>query len=125
MTHNGITIPEFDADALGRELCADLRSDHAGETGAVAIYRGMLTFCRDQELRVFAQTHLATEQQHLDVLNHWLPAAHRSRLLPLWYVSGWLLGAAAAVGGNRFAFVTISAVETFVIDHYRDQLDTT
>lgn len=122
MTSNGVPLPAFDTAALGERLCADLRSDHAGETGAVAIYRGMLALSRDAELRAFAQTHLATEERHLAILDAWLPRSMRSRLLPAWRLAGWLLGAVAALGGRRFAFVTISAVEQFVIEHYEDQI---
>jgi ubiquinone biosynthesis monooxygenase Coq7 len=122
MTYNGIPIPEFDPGRFGPGLCDDFRSDHAGETGAVAIYEGMLRFCRDEELKVFALTHLETERRHLQVLDAWLPVAYRSRLLLLWYFSGWLLGVVAVLGGKRFAFITISAVERFVVDHYSKQL---
>ena len=48
--------------AITPELGAELRSDHAGETGAVAIYRGILAITRNPELRTFAEHHLATEQ---------------------------------------------------------------
>jgi len=60
MTFDGTALPRFDADAFGRKLCADLRSDHAGETGAVDIYMGMLAIRRDKQLREFALTHLNT-----------------------------------------------------------------
>ena len=52
-------------DALPASVLADLRTDHAGETGAVFIYLGILQFTRNQALRVFAEHHLATEQSHL------------------------------------------------------------
>ncbi len=122
MTYKGITLPRFDAAAFGARLCGDMRSNHAGETGAVAIYRGMLACSRDAELRVFAVSHLATEERHLEVLQAWLPPSYRSKLLPLWYLSGWILGAIAALGGRPFAFHTVSAVERFVIKHYEEQL---
>lgn len=35
------------AGLLPASLVADLRSDHAGETGAVVIYRGILAVTRD------------------------------------------------------------------------------
>ena len=35
-------------------LIGDLRSDHAGETGAVAIYLGILAVSRDPAVRQFA-----------------------------------------------------------------------
>ena len=63
-------------------LVQELRSDHAGETGAVMIYRGILAFTRDAELRDFAARHGATEQGHLDLLEQLLPSQQRSRLLP-------------------------------------------
>ncbi len=122
MTSSDFVLPEFRVESLGRRLCADLRSDHAGETGAVGIYKGMLAVSRDAELRVFAVSHLATEEQHLALLDGWVPPASRSRLLPLWSWSGWMLGALAGLGGRRFAYVTINAVEQFVTSHYEEQL---
>ncbi|MBC7446006.1 MAG: demethoxyubiquinone hydroxylase family protein, partial [Polaromonas sp.] len=50
-----------DTSHLPAGLVADLRSDHAGETGAVWIYRGMLCVTRDAAVRTFATHHLATE----------------------------------------------------------------
>ncbi|MFG6416306.1 demethoxyubiquinone hydroxylase family protein [Roseateles sp. DC23W] len=109
--------------ALPHALVADLRTDHAGETGAVYIYRGVLAVSRDPALRHFARRHLATEQHHLDVVEAWLPPAQRSRLLPLWRISGWLTGALPALFGTRAVYATIAAVETFVDGHYQEQID--
>lgn len=64
---------DFYRDQLPAEVLADLRTDHAGETGAVCIYRGVLRFARDPALRAFAQRHLATEQVHLQQMEAWLP----------------------------------------------------
>jgi ubiquinone biosynthesis monooxygenase Coq7 len=104
-------------------LIAELRSDHAGETGAVMIYRGILALCRDAEVRRFAERHMATEQGHLRLLEEVLPPARRSRLLPLWRVAGWLTGALPALFGPRAVYATIDAVESFVDHHYQQQLD--
>ena len=113
----------LDGPALPLALAADLRTDHAGETGAVCIYRGVLAISRDPALRDFARRHLATEQHHLDVVEAWLPPGQRSRLLPLWRVSGWLTGALPALFGPRAVYATIAAVETFVDGHYQEQID--
>ena len=43
-------------------------------------------------------------------------------LIPLWRLSGWLLGALPSLFGRRAVFVTIAAVETFVETHYEDQI---
>jgi demethoxyubiquinone hydroxylase (CLK1/Coq7/Cat5 family) len=108
-------------------LTRELRSDHAGETGAVFIYRGVLAVARDTpanaELRAFAQAHLATEQEHLRLVEQVLPGAQRSWLLPLWRLAGFLTGALPALFGARAVYATIQAVETFVDRHYLQQID--
>ena len=104
-------------------LRRDLRSDHAGETGAVWIYRGILALSRDAGVRDFARRHLATEQEHLRLITPLLPWPQRSRLLLPWRVAGFFTGALPALVGARAVFATIAAVETFVDTHYQQQLD--
>jgi demethoxyubiquinone hydroxylase (CLK1/Coq7/Cat5 family)/predicted DCC family thiol-disulfide oxidoreductase YuxK len=108
--------------ALPLALRRELRTDHAGEAGAVMIYRGVLALARDAEVRAFAQHHLHTEQQHLALIEAVVPRAQRSRLLPLWLAAGWLTGALPALFGPRAVYATIEAVETFVDTHYADQV---
>jgi 3-demethoxyubiquinol 3-hydroxylase len=107
---------------LPADVVADLRTDHAGETGAVCIYHGVLRFARDPALRTFAQRHLATEQAHLLQIEAWLPKRHRSRLLPVWRLAGWLTGALPTLLGPRAVYGTIEAVEQFVEKHYEAQI---
>ena len=64
-------------------LVADLRSDHAGEVGAVMIYRGILAVSRDAKVRAFAQHHLATEETHLQRITALLAKEQYTRLLLL------------------------------------------
>ena len=108
---------------LAKWLIADLRTDHAGETGAVEIYRGILAVTRDEDLIAFAQRHMQTEISHLTEISALLPQSQRSLLLPVWKVLGWLTGAIAAVLGRDATFTTIEAVETFVDRHYQTQID--
>jgi demethoxyubiquinone hydroxylase (CLK1/Coq7/Cat5 family) len=111
------------ANGLPAAVIADLRTDHAGEVGAVQIYRGILAFARDGELRAFAARHLAAEHLHLQKIRRWLPAAARSRLLPLWRAAGWLTGAVPALLGPRAVLATVAAVEQFVDRHYAGQIE--
>ena len=104
-------------------LVADVRSDHAGETGAVWIYRGILAVTSDPALRSFANHHLATEQSHLNEISAILPPARRSWLLLPWRCAGFATGALPALAGPRAVYATIHAVETFVDQHYQHQLD--
>ncbi len=103
-------------------LVSDLRSDHAGETGAVAIYLGILAVSRDPTIRHFAREHLATEREHLARMEALLPPGQRSVLLPLWRMAGWLTGFLPALIGPHAVYATIDAVETFVDQHYEDQV---
>lgn len=107
-------------------LEADLRSDHAGETGAVWIYKGAAAAQRlrahSVEAREFVRQHLDSEQQHLDFFDELLEPQHTTRLLPLWRACGFALGFAPAMVGERALFATVEAVETFVEEHYDEQL---
>ena len=105
-----------------RWLERELRSDHAGETGAVAIYRGILSASRCSEVRRFAARHLQAEKRHLAVLRELLPHDQRSRLLPVWAAAGFLTGALPSLFGRRAVYATVEAVETFVDSHYGQQI---
>jgi ubiquinone biosynthesis monooxygenase Coq7 len=103
-------------------LTAELRSNHAGELGAVMIYRGILAVSTDPVLRAFAEEHLATERQHLQTMESLLSQSKRSRLQWPWCVAGWFIGALPALIGNQWVYATIQTVETFVDDHYQKQI---
>jgi ubiquinone biosynthesis monooxygenase Coq7 len=111
-----------DTTSLPDWLIRDLRSDHAGETGAIAIYRGILAVTNNDEIRSFAESHLKTEGQHLELIESVLPPDARSSLLPLWRAAGFLTGALPAMFGNAAVYRTIDAVETFVDLHYSKQV---
>ena len=103
-------------------LQRELRSDHAGETGAFYIYKGIVAVTQwrdDVEMLTFAKAHGATEADHLSQVEHWLPTTQRSLLLGPWRLAGWLTGALPALFGRRAVFGTIAAVETFVDHHYQ------
>ena len=109
------------ASALPAHLSGEMRSNHAGETGAVWIYKGVLAISRDAEIRAFAEHHLVTEETHLGFFEDWLTSRQKSLLLPLWRVSGFVLGAVSAIGGRNWVYGSIEAVETFVVKHYEAQ----
>ena len=116
-------LPPFKTFNRPPALVRDLRSDHAGETGAVAIYQGILAVSRDKGVRRFAVNHMKTEKKHLSFFAGWLPPRYWSRLLPVWTAAGWSLGALAALFGPGAVFRTIAAVESFVEGHYVEQIE--
>lgn len=117
---------ETTSPALSRYLLRELRSDHAGETGAVFIYRGIAAVAGrrgEVDLLSLTQRHGETEAEHLLLVEAWLPAPQRSRLLGPWRLAGWLTGALPALFGPRAVHATIASVETFVDRHYQQQID--
>lgn len=118
---NPITI-----EPLPLYLVQELRSDHAGETGAVCIYKGILAIAgliKNQGLIQFAQHHLKTEQEHLALIQEWIEPKTVSVFIGLWRIAGWLIGALPALFGAQAVYATIVAVETFVDQHYQRQID--
>ena len=104
-------------------LQQDMRSNHAGETGAVFIYRGILAVSRDVQVRAFAQTHLETEEKHLALISNELGVSQLSLFLPLWKLAGYLTGAIPSIFGSNAVYATVDAVETFVDQHYLEQIE--
>ncbi len=105
------------------DMMAWMRSDHAGETGAVWIYIGARCAFWSPRIRRLSLEHGQTERRHLLVMEHLVPPTERSRLIPLWRLMGFTLGFLAALFGYRNFCHTIHAVETFVEQHYTAQIN--
>jgi demethoxyubiquinone hydroxylase (CLK1/Coq7/Cat5 family) len=101
------------AHPLAARAISDLRSDHAGEWGAVKIYEGAamaaewrLSFDPDAraltDLLQFVRRHRESESSHLAIMSQLLPREHRTRLLPLWTAAGFLLGAVRVLPSDFF-----------------------
>ena len=103
-------------------IIPDLRTDHAGETGAVFIYKGILLVSKDKEIIEFAKNHLLTEKKHLELIEKLLPDNEKSKLLFLWKFLGLLTGLVPALIGKKFIYATIYYVESFVEKHYDEQI---
>ena len=116
------TFHDFAQGHIPAWLIDDLRTDHAGELGAVWIYRGALTGTRNQEITKFAAEHLETEKIHLRGIESLISARERSYLLPLWRLFGFLTGYIAVIFGPYAFYATVAAVETFVDQHYAIQI---
>jgi demethoxyubiquinone hydroxylase (CLK1/Coq7/Cat5 family) len=111
---------------LSLRMERELRADHAGETGAVCIYCGIAAVAAwrgDAELLAFARRHGETGDEHLRVVEQWLPPARRSRLLGPWRLAGWLTGALPALAGPCAEHATIGAMEGFLYRQYQQQID--
>jgi ubiquinone biosynthesis monooxygenase Coq7 len=114
--------------AQGPESLGDriLRVDHAGENGAVNIYRGQRWICRwlwrDQvDLLTSFQAH---EERHRAVFSTALAqrGRRRCRSYHLCGLGGLLLGMSTALCGRAAIAATTFAVEQVVLRHLETQL---
>lgn len=104
-------------------LIPAFRTNHAGETGAVYIYKGILLISRDKSIIEFSKNHLKTESTHLQIIEKILDKENHSRLIFLWKILGFLTGFIPALLGKKFIYATIFSVESFVEKHYQEQIN--
>lgn len=115
--------------ASARRLAEILRVDHAGELGAVNIYRGQRAVLdgalgREKITRQLVEME-AHEARHLARFDALLTDARvRPTLLaPLWRAAGFALGAGTALMGEKAAHACTEAVETVIEAHYAGQIE--
>lgn len=106
-----------------------LRVDHAGEYGAVAIYRGQRAVFSKRPHKAETDAAIAAmeagEAEHLETFDALL-AARRVRpslLSPFWNAAGFGLGAATALMGEKAAMACTEAVEDVIEKHYAGQAE--
>lgn len=106
-----------------------LRVDHAGEYGAVQIYRGQRAVFGNlpQKTRIatLLQEMEEGEQKHLQTFDRMLAerGARPTLLAPFWNAAGFALGAGTALMGEKAAMACTSAVESVIEKHYQEQVD--
>ena len=112
-----------------RRIAEMLRVDHAGEYGAVQIYRGQRAVF-DAVPRLGRAARLVAEMEageaaHLETFDRLLAerGVRPTLLSPLWNVAGYALGAATALMGEKAAMACTSAVEEAIEKHYAEQAE--
>jgi ubiquinone biosynthesis monooxygenase Coq7 len=109
-------------------LAQILRVDHAGELGAVHIYRGQRAVLEAAPGREAISAQLARmeahEARHLARFETLLSETHTrpTLLAPLWRAMGFALGAGTALLGEKAAHACTDAVESVIEAHYADQI---
>lgn len=104
-----------------------IRVDHAGEFGAVQIYRGQKAVFeriagKQHAARLIAEME-AGEQEHLETFDRLIAERNvRPTLMaPVWRIAGFGLGAATALMGEKAAHACTEAVEEVIEKHYARQ----
>lgn len=114
-------------ESTKRRIAEMLRVDHAGEYGAVQIYKGQLAVLRHgaRNQRHFALVSQMAEQEreHLESFDDLLRARQiRPTLMhPIWSAAGFGLGAISALISPAAAHAVTAAVEDVICDHYHEQ----
>ncbi|MEQ1755992.1 MAG: demethoxyubiquinone hydroxylase family protein [Micropepsaceae bacterium] len=111
-------------DAGETNLARMIRVDHAGEYGAVQIYRGQMAVLGHTASGKTIRHMEAQEQVHLRKFDE-LIAEHGVRptiLSPVWHVAGFALGAVTALMGEKAAMACTAAVEEVIDEHYASQV---
>ena len=115
--------------AHSRRLAEILRVDHAGELGAVHIYRGQKSVFAEargaERMAADMAGHEAGEQVHLDAFDALLTreGVRPTVLAPLWRIAGFALGAGTALMGEKAAHACTEAVESVIEAHYAEQIE--
>jgi ubiquinone biosynthesis monooxygenase Coq7 len=109
-----------------RTIARILKVNHAGEHGAIRIYRSQVAIARWRCPDVVPQLEemLAHEVNHRDRFAAVMPPRHAKpcRMLFLWGIGGRLLGAGTALLGRNAIWACTAAVEEAVHRHLNDQL---
>jgi ubiquinone biosynthesis monooxygenase Coq7 len=103
-----------------------VKVNHAGETGAIKIYAAQIAVAT----RLFPHVVPELERMRLDEVDHCrlfrdaMPArgARPCRVMSLWSLGGYVLGALTALTGERMVWICTEAVESTVHHHLLDQL---
>ena len=119
----GATINNMKEIKVPLGMIPDIRTNHAGETGAVTIYRSILRFCGDEGVKSFARRHLESEEKHLAGFRSLLEPGSRSRLLFAWRFSGAVTVGLMSLFGPKAVYAAVAAVEDGVDRHFQAQLD--
>ena len=104
-----------------------VRVDHAGEFGAVHIYRGQRAVFDRIEGKAHAARLIAEmeagEAEHLRVFDQLIAerGVRPTLMAPIWRVAGFGLGAATALMGEKAAHACTAAVEEVIEEHYARQ----
>ena len=120
--------PRPGAGAPAARLAEILRVDHAGELGAVHIYRGQRAVLDrapgKDRIAGQLQEMEAQEAQHLAAFDRILTerGARPTLMAPLWRAAGFALGAGTALLGEKAAHACTEAVESVIEAHYADQV---
>ncbi len=110
-----------------KEVERILRVDHAGEYGAINIYKAQLIVARLLYRDIVSQLAdmLAHEQTHYSTFNNLLTtrSIRRCYAIHFWAFGGFMLGLFTAILGRNAIWVCTNSIESTVLHHLDWQLE--
>ncbi|HEX8623637.1 MAG TPA: demethoxyubiquinone hydroxylase family protein [Allosphingosinicella sp.] len=104
-----------------------MKVDHAGEHGAICIYRAQIAIARWRAPEIVSELEdfLAHERRHRSRFGAELQrrGARRCRSYAWCGLGGFVLGAATGVAGRQAIAATTVAIERVVLRHMREQVE--
>ena len=102
-----------------------IRVNQAGEFGAKRIYEGQLSLLKHSDEHALIQEMLTQEEEHLALFTNLAVSRDvaPTKLMPLWNILGFGLGALSASLGKKAAMAATVAVEEVIDEHYQGQLN--
>ncbi len=127
---HGVRQPPLPPDAAlteaeKRHAAGLMRVNHAGEIAAQGLYRGQAVMSRSETTRDFMRRAASEEGDHLAWCESRLQEldSRPSRLNPIWYLGSFVIGATAAVFGDRLSLGFVTETERQVEGHLASHLD--
>jgi ubiquinone biosynthesis monooxygenase Coq7 len=109
-----------------RTIARILKVNHAGEYGAIRIYRAQIWMAKRfyPDLVAFLEETLTHEIRHASLFLNAMPprSARPCRIMALWGNGGFVLGFGTALLGRQGVWICTAAVEGAVHRHLEDQL---
>ena len=107
-----------------RHAAGLMRVNHVGEVCAQALYQGQAATARTDDLRDYLLGAADEEKRHLDWTARRIVelGSQPSRLVPFWFASSWLIGAAAGLRGDRASLGFMAETERQVEAHLAGHL---
>ena len=105
-----------------------IRVDHAGEHGAIAIYKGQLSVLNligDKKTSAIVSEMAQGEKAHAKEFDRLIEERkiRPTALMPIWNIAGYTLGVVSVLGGKDSVMACTEAVEDVIDKHYSSQIN--
>jgi len=114
-------------DPTSRTIARIVKVNHAGEYGAIRVYRAQIFISRMlyPDIVEFLQNTLTHEIEHCRRFREAMGvrAARPCRIMGLWGQGGFVLGGVSALLGRQGVWICTAAIERTVHAHLQDQIE--